>query len=429
MAYRDDIAALGANHHWDFDGDSLDQIGSVNGTDTSVLYTSSAIALDATNCVETNAISDRVSIPTTTEINNSAQARKAVCGWFQATAIQNPPKSIYGEGDASQAFRFILGWGNALMFEVDNGSTIVQIYGDVPLTANRPYHLAMVYENSTYGNELRAYLDGVEQLNAEPSNRQVGATTLPARSVAEFGDPAGTVGVGGVAVILLAPINGKWNHWATWGDEADAVLTDTEVRETLFERGAIADSTVSTGTEGAMQASLDGIATAQGNEPCCIEVDSVTGAGDFTLTSDKTFDPLASIHYRYNGTADTLTIVNTSGGDASIGSAPFGGNIVIANRQTLTVKVLDNDSGLPIEGARVYIEAGSGGDLTEGAAIMNTTTNASGIATATFDYTNDQPIIGRVRKASSGTFYKTNAITQPLTSTPLDVTVLMIKDQ
>ena len=155
-----------------------------------------------------------------------------------ATAIQNPPKNIYGEGDASQAFRFILGWGNFLMFETDNGSVINQIYGDVPLAANRAYHLCMIYENSTYGNEVRAYLDGVEQLNAEPTNRQPGATTLPARSVGEFGDPAGTVAVGGTAVLIIAPINGKYQHWATWGDEADAVLTETEVREELFEKGA-----------------------------------------------------------------------------------------------------------------------------------------------------------------------------------------------
>ncbi len=85
MAYGADIDALGADHRWDFDGDSLDQIGSINGTDTSMLYTSAAICEDATNCAETNAITDRVSIPTTTEINNSAQARKAVCGCCQCS--------------------------------------------------------------------------------------------------------------------------------------------------------------------------------------------------------------------------------------------------------------------------------------------------------------------------------------------------------
>lgn len=431
MAYSDDISGLGADHHWDFDGDALDQIGSVNGTATSILYTSSAIALDATNCAETNAVSDRISIPTTTNINNSAQARKAVCGWFMPTAIQNPPKNIYGEGDATQAFRFVLGWGNNLLFDCDSSSFTLQIFGDVPLEADRSYHLCMIFEGSGYGNELRAYLDGVEQLSANPTDRQPDATTLAARSVGEFGDPAGTVAVGGTAVSLLAPINGKWNHWATWGDEADAVLTDTEVRVTLFERGAIAESTVSTGTESAMQTALDALTVSQPNAACCVEINAVTGGGDFTLTSDLDFDELASINFRYNGTADTLTIVNVSGGSATQakGSAPFGGSIIVADRQTLTVTVKDAISKAVIVGARVYIKADTGGDLTAGTLIMNATTNVSGVATATFDFTNEQPIVGWVRKHSSSTYYNQGVIGGPLTSTPFDTTILLVPDE
>ena len=91
--------------------------------------------------------------------------------------------------------------------------------------------------------------------------------------------------------------------------------------------------------------------------------------------------------------------------------------------------VLDNDTGVGVSGARVYIQADTGGDLVSGTVIMNGITNGSGIATATFDYTNDQPIIGRVRKGSSSTYYKTNVVSGPLTSTPLDVTILMLKDE
>jgi hypothetical protein len=42
--------------------------------------------------------------------------------------------------------------------------------------------------------------------------------------------------MGGTAVILIAPINGYYAQWAIW-DGADAVLTDTEVREELFAKG------------------------------------------------------------------------------------------------------------------------------------------------------------------------------------------------
>lgn len=426
MAYRDDISALGADHHWDFDGDSLDQIGSVNGVDTSMLYTSGAIAEDATNCAETTAISARVSIPTTTNINNSAQARKAVCGWFMATAIQNPPKNIYGEGDASQAFRFILGWGNFLMFETDNGSIINQIYGDVPLAANRAYHLCMIYENSTYGNEVRAYLDGVEQLNAEPTNRQPGATTLPARTVGEFGDPAGTVAVGGTAVLIIAPINGKYQHWATWGDEADAVLTETEVREELFEKGALPDTTISAGTEAAMQTSIDAEADTLGpNVPLDIRVSTVTGDGDLTLTLDnRTFDPLASIHIQYMGTG-TLTILNTNGSNASIGSTPNGGTIIFATEVTVSITCKDAVTGAAIENARVYV-LDSGDNV-----ILNDLTNASGVLSGTYNYVTNDTLSSksRARKGSGSPYYKTAPIAGTITSNGLTSTILMIPDE
>ena len=430
MAYSDDIAALGADHHWDFDGDSTDQIGSANGTDTSVLYTSSAIAEDATNCAETDAVTDRISIPTTTDINNSAQSRKAVGGWFMATAIQNPPKNIYGEGDATQAFRFILGWGNNLVFEVDDPSFTLQIFGDTYLEVNRAYHMLMIFEGNGYGNELRAYLDGVEQLEASPADRQPDAATLTARSVAEFGDPAGTVAVGGTAVILIAPINGKWNHWATWDGE-DAVLTDTEVRETLFERGALAGVTISSGTESAMQTALDAYsATTRGNAALCIEVEAVSGGGDFTLDIDDiTFNALASIHIRYNGTADTLTLRNINGSNCSIVSAPFGGSIEVFTEVTVTVTVQDVTDSSDIENARVYLLAGAGGDLTEGTLITSSLTNSSGIVTFSFDYSSDQPVVGYARKGTTTPLYVEGVIGGTITEDGLTLTVLLIPDE
>lgn len=429
MAYSTDISNLNADHHWKFDGNSNDAIGSANGTDTSVLYTGSAIAEDATNCMSSNAVGDRVSIPTTTDINNSAQTRKAVAGWFAVTAIQNPPKNIYGEGDATQAFRMILGWGNYLMFEVDDPSFTIQIFGDTPLEINRPYHLCMIFEGNGYGNEVRAYLDGVEQTNADPSDREPDAATLTARSVAEFGDPAGTVAVGGTAVILICPINGQWQHWATW-DGADAVLTDTEVREELFEKGALPDVTISSGTESAMQTSLDAYAdTERSDAPLCIRVEAVTGGGDFELELDNiTFDPLASIHVQYTGT-DTLTLINTNGANCSIVSTPNGGTVTLKTRTTLTITVKDVTDSSNIESARVYIEADSGGDLTAGTEIMNTTTNASGVATVSFDYTSNQPIVGRVRKGTSTPLYKSGAVTGPITSAGLTQTILLIPDE
>lgn len=435
MAYGDDIDALGADHRWDFDGNSLDSIGAANGTDASITYADGALTKDATNCMTTNAIAgDRITLPTTTTINNSAQTRKAVAGWVEFTTFNAHPIRIYGEGIESTVFQFVMGYGNSLIFECTeptNFPTGLQVFGPT-LVPNRVYHLCGIFLGNGEANEIKLFVDGVEQSDADPVNRQPATASLDSRGVGEFGDPAGTVGIGGGIVIQQAAVNGRYQHWCAWGDEADADLTDSEVRVTLFERGALADFTVSTDTVGAMQTALDAITDTQGNAPCCIEIEAVTGGGDFTLTSDKTFDSLASIHFRYNGTADTLTVVNVDGdqqGDASIGSAPFGGSIVIATRQTLTITVVDLVTNSPISGARAFIITDTGGDLPVDTEIMNGATNGSGVATATHDFTTNQPIIAKVRHGSGSPNYKTGVVAGPLTSTPLNTIVLMVKDE
>ncbi len=440
MAYSDDISTLGADHHWDFDGDSLDQIGTVNGTNSGVVFTGSAIAEDATNCMQTNTQGsitvrgDYVTLATTTEINNSAQARKCVAGWFRSNSFRPPPVHIYGEGNTTTKFQFVMVYGNQLMFECVEATNFpdgLQVYGP-SLQPNRTYHLCGIFSGNGYDNEVKLFVDGIEQTAADPSDRQPDTASLDARGVAVFGD-AGTSaqGMGGDAVRLSCCVTGSYNHWATWGDEADALLTDTEVRETLFERGALAEDTITTNTEANMQTALDALTVSRTNVALDVEVAAVTGGGDFQLTSDLVFDDLTSMQFRYNGTADELTIVNVSGGNAtqSKSGAPFGGTIVVKDRQTLTVTVLDASTKTAISGARVYIEADTGGPETAGTVLMNTTTNVSGVATATYDFESDQPIIGRVRKGSTSTYYKTAAVPGPLTSTPLDATVLMVQDE
>jgi len=434
MAYGNDIDGLGADHRWDLDGNANDSIGTATGTNAGGIFTGPALTKDATNSWEGNNFTDRVTLPTVTTINNSAQARKAVCGWVEFTEFSPHPVRIYGEGTNTTCFQFCMGYGNNLTFECTeptNFATGLQIFGP-PLVPNRVYHICGIFLGNAQGNEIKLFVDGIEYTNADPLDRQPNTASLDSRGVGVFGDPAGTTGLGGAVIIQQCVTNGRYQHWAAWGDEADANLTDSEIRDTLFERGALADFSIPSSLEATMQISLDAIADAQGDAPCCIEIEAVTGGGDFTLTSDKTFDPLASIHYRYNGTAGELTIVNiddTQQGNASIGSAPFGGSIVIATRQTLTVTVKDAADFSAISGARVYIEADTGGDLVAGTEIMNTTTNVSGLATVSHDYTTDQPIIARVRKGSTSTYYKENIIGGPLTSTALNETVLLVPDE
>jgi len=440
MAYSDDIQNLGADHHWDFDGDSVDAVGVVTRTDTGMAYTGSPIAEDATYSAIMNGRGDRVALTNTSTISNSAQARKAVCGWFMVSAKELPSCRIYGEGAATTTFQFIIFPGNSIMLEVRDTGFQIQIYSDIALELNRAYHLCGIFEGSGYGNEVRFYIDGVEQTSADPSDRQPDAASLSARNPAEFGDPAGTVGINGVALLMQSPgdnrtaeqvINAYYQHWAAWGDEVDAVLTDTEVRETLFERGSLADITISTGTESAMQTALDAYSsTTRDNAPLCIEIEAVSGGGDFTLdVDDITFDDLASCHIRYNGTADTLTLRNTNGSNCSITSAPFGGDIELFTEVDLTITVKSATDFSNISGARVLLEADTGGDLTAGDDIMSGTTDVNGEITTTFDYSSDQPVIGKVRKGSSSTYYKEGSISTTITEDGLDITVLLVEDE
>ena len=93
------------------------------------------------------------------------------------------------------------------MFECVDTDFTLQVYGP-PLQPERAYHFCGIFEGSGYSNEIRFYVDGVEQTLASPTGRNPDSADLDARGVAEFGDPAGTVGVGGDVVLLNAPVTG-----------------------------------------------------------------------------------------------------------------------------------------------------------------------------------------------------------------------------
>lgn len=432
MAYRDDITNLGADHLYVLETNPNDSIGSANGTNVGVVYTGTTICEDTSNSMVTNGTTDSVDLPSTGTINNNAHQRKAVAGWFMTDSIQAPPFFISGDGGSTSSFKIVAAFGNNCMCEASlDGSFNVQVYG-IPLQPNRAYHLCGVFEGNSFDNTLKFYIDGVEQTLSDPVDAAIDASALGAlRSVHTFGSPVtNPPDIGGDPVTVVAPTNGHYSMWAFWADSADTQLTQTEIREELFEKGALPHATISAGTQTAMQTALDALAsTVRPDVPLCIRVETVTGDGDLTLDADDiTFNELASIHVQYMGTG-TLTWRNLNGSDASIGSTPNGGTITFAQAQTLTVTVTDASNGSAIENARVYITAASGGPLVEGTVIMNTLTNSSGVATVAFDYTSDQPFTGRVRKGSSSPYYKTGALGGTLTSTALNTSSLLVGDQ
>lgn len=342
MAYRDDIAALGAAHLWRFDGNSIDSIGGANGTESG-MSSAPAVCEDAASSRRTDGTGDRSTIDTGVSPLNSETAVRYIGGWVRLSSVQLPPKSLFGQGATGQQFRLILWAGNAVMFEVVDNGSVYQAYGDRVLSPGRDFHiLGFLNGNGDFG----LYIDGVLQSITNPADRQYNAATwIPPTSFYDFGSPSSSTAVGNQPVLLNAPTNCDYNFWCMF----DSPLSDAQVREELFEKGALPDVTITS------QAGLDALAnSARPDAPLCIRVDV---AGSLTLTADNvTFDASASIHVQYTGTG-TLTWINSNGSNASIGSTTNGGSINFVTPATLTVVELQ-----PNTEVRFY-ESGTANEL------------------------------------------------------------------
>ena len=126
-------------------------------------------------------------------------------------------------------------------------------------------------------------------------------------------------------------------------------------------------------------------------------------------------------------TTGTVTINVTGGTTPTYKSA--GATVVVNNTISVGVIVKDID-GVLIENARVLVEADTGGDLAVGTDIVTGLTDVNGEATnAGFNYTNDQPVKGWVRKSTLTPLYKQSIISGTIISTGFSTTILMISDE
>lgn len=284
----------------------------------------------------------------------------------------------------------------------------------------------MVYESIGFSDEAALYVDGVKQTLTEPSPPTLGLASLSARGAPEFGDPASaSAGIGGSVIALNASLDGLYNYWASF---SDVTLTPTQIRNDLFEKGVLPSVTLSGADQATLQTSLDAlIGSTRPNEALNIRVPSVVG--DISLTADNiTHDSLASVHIQWLGTG-TLTYRQINNSNASIFSVPNGGTVISVRPIVHSITVLDATDLTPIEGARVYIEAGLGGDITEGDVIVNDVTDPSGLVTPSVDFTNNnQPFSGRVRKSTVAPNYKQSVFSGTFDGATLTLTILMVRD-
>lgn len=60
MAYGTDIDSLSPDHHWSMDGALADSQGSATLTNTGCVFTDTGICEDASACMTSNAVTDRI---------------------------------------------------------------------------------------------------------------------------------------------------------------------------------------------------------------------------------------------------------------------------------------------------------------------------------------------------------------------------------
>lgn len=342
MAYRDDVIALGVDHLWRFDGNVNDSVGAANGTNSGFFLTADPICEDAINSARCSNVSDTVGLTLVAPLNQAAVSRYTG-GWVRISSLQLPPKSLYSEGSGGpQQFRFVLWAGNKLLLDIVNNNDIYQSFSDTELQPERTYHI-VGFVNGT--GDFGLYVDGVLQSITEPQDRQfLESVYTPPIGNFDFGNPSSGAAVGGESVQINGPETCNYNFWF----HSDTPLTQAQIREELFEKGALPQVTITD------QTGLDALANSVLPDcPLCIRVDVV---GSISLVADNvTFDPLASIHVQYTGTG-TLTWTNINGAAASIGSTPNGGTINFVNPATLTVADLQPNTEVRLYEAGTEIE-------------------------------------------------------------------------
>lgn len=371
MAYLDDILTLSPSHVYTFDNTLTDVVAGNPTTNSGTDFTNNPICKDSSRALRTNSVTDRLGVSLTDAISGS-QGRKAVCGWISLSEIQRPPKTIYREGIDGNQFAFVCWAGNNLMLDIVDGTEVYQAFSNNVLVPDRPYHIYARYERATQGNKIELFIDGVKQSATIPENGQPNGDRLSERTSIQFGGESGSTEVGGSTVKLNAPVNGKYSYWCFFDSTSVSDMSETDIRETLFEKGAIPldGITITTDTQANMQAQLDALSSSVlPNRVMDIQVQPVSGGGNLTLSADNiVHDPLSSINVQYTATSGSLTWINLNGSNASIISAPFGASISVVTPALLSLSPL-------VSGTEVRIY--ESGTETELAGIENSGTSFS----------------------------------------------------
>lgn len=366
--YQEAINAIvpAPDHYWTFQNVYNDEIGTAiaNGiAAVGTTFPATPIVKGDTHSLLLDSTTDYCSPSDQSDMNKASNAtNRYMGGWIQLDRIIQALSVIWEEGAQVNNYALLVGFGNFAMWQfADDGGDYVQAYHDIKLTPNRPYHVMMEFKSSTYDDSICAcYLDGVKQSLTNGNPWEVSAFPSHSGNISwghegtenlQTGDSRG---VDNVDIAFASPVNCNYAHWYSWHNKNPIA----DVRTEMFAKGALADTTITGGTEAAMQLLVDAKAsTVIPDWPCGIEI-GVCSTGNFTLTFDNiTFDSRCSMPIRYVG-VDTLTIILTNGSDLdeSKCEAPYGGTILFQRPATFTIDGLINGCEV-----RIYDDNGTGG--------------------------------------------------------------------
>jgi hypothetical protein len=337
------------NHYWRFQNSFDDEIG----TATANASISNGITFDSTVLTEgdaysmlIDAVDDYTGPVNQNDMNGQDEDRRYIGGWIMLDRISQTLSVIWEEGAQVNNMALLNGFGNNAMFQIaDAGEDYVQLYLDVPLAPNRPYHFLAKFVGNTYdGGICEAYLDGILQSRSDGNPWEQPVLDSHSGSICWGHSPNESLkvgddrGVDATTIPFVSPVNCNYAHWYSWA----AMILDpvNDIRFTLFEKGALATTKISTDTVENMQAAIDAIRdTVRINSPLAIRVDSVDTDGDFELILDNiTFDPLCSIDIQYIGSS-ILTLIQTNGTSINPDkiSTINGGTVVLVDTVITTI--------------------------------------------------------------------------------------------
>ena len=391
---------------------------------THIFETSPVVVRGETYSWRLNSITDAREAPDSNWMNLQAETARTMTAWISLGSIQKSITCFYKEGGAVNNIAFLLGLNNSLMAQLaDTGDDNVQVYSDFNLAQDRVYFIAFAYDYNGDA-EFKLYIDGIAQ--TQSSGNPLTATDFdPHSGDIVFGNSDQNLETGGTDINYAGSELMHTAHWNSYTRE----LSQLEISE-LFENGAPPTVEISADTETNMQIAIDALAdTERGDSPCAIFLNVPTDTPNPSFSFDNiTFNSRVTIEVLWAGSG-TCTITQSNGTDITKNRTPYGGTLTLVNSVPVTLTVIDAATRSPVVGARVVLEADSGGPLTLGDDILTGVTDGSGEITTNFVYSSNQPVTGKARSASGATKYKQGNFVGTISSSGLTGTISLIADQ